>query len=455
MTTSNDDPRPAVGLMRKLRMEPDPWQAEVLEQDYHHLLLNCCRQAGKSTAVAMLGLAHALFHTGALVLLVSPSMRQSSELFRVLKDFHWRLGEPFLTRKTAFELQLENRSRVVCLPCSESTIRGYANVSLVVIDEASRVPDDLYLAVRPMISVSGGRLIALSTPRGKRGFFYNAWTKGGGDWKRIEVPASQIPRLKPEHLDKDRRAMTEAEFRQEYCCSFEAVEGVVYPDLPRCVVPGPAPAFKRRYGGIDFGYRNPFAAVWGGLDRDGILWLTNEHYVREEPPSFHAARLPRDVMWYADPHGAGEIAELRRAGLTVRKGNAAVINGIAAVQTRIRTGTLRIVQGTCPNLLDEAGLYRWDDAPEERRSEKPVDGYDHALDALRYLISRLDERRPPTAVSPLPARAGAPTTPPAPAPQKNATAGSATTPKPCGHRSTTDLRDQRSHGPNTDGTRTR
>ena len=55
-TSSNDEPRPAIGLMRKLSMEPDPWQAEVLQEDYHHLLLNCCRQAGKSTVVAMLEL---------------------------------------------------------------------------------------------------------------------------------------------------------------------------------------------------------------------------------------------------------------------------------------------------------------------------------------------------------------------------------------------------------------
>jgi hypothetical protein len=392
-----NDPRPAVGLMRKLGMEPDPWQVDVLQENYHHLLLNCCRQAGKSTVVAMLGLSQALFQPGSLVLLVSRSFRQASELFRVVKEFHRRLGAPFLEGMNASELVLENQSRIVCLPCSESTIRGYANVSLVAIDEAARVPDDLYFAVRPMISASAGRLIALSTPRGRRGFFYHAWAKGGADWKRIEVPASKVRRLSPEHLEKDRRAMGDATYRQEYCCSFEAVEGLVYPDLSRCVVAVPAPPFKRRYGGIDFGYRNPFAAVWGGLDRNGVLWLTNERYVREEPTSVHATHLPREVTWYGDPHGANEIAELRRAGVVVRKGNAAIHTGIAKVHTRIRTGMLRIVEGACPNLLNEAGLYRWDDAPEERRSELPAEGYDHALDALRYLISRLDERRPPQA----------------------------------------------------------
>ena len=119
ISPSKDEPRPAIGLMRKLHMEPDPWQTEVLQEDYHHLLLNCCRQAGKSTVVAMLGLAQAFFHAGSLVLLVSRSFRQSSELFRIVKEFHHRLGDAFLDHKNATELQLLNQSRIVCLPCSD------------------------------------------------------------------------------------------------------------------------------------------------------------------------------------------------------------------------------------------------------------------------------------------------------------------------------------------------
>ena len=220
---------------------------------------------------------------------------------------------------------------------------------------------------------------------------------------RRRLETTRGPSAEQDHLGSRsstwRRTSTspgESTYRQEYCCSFEAVEGLVYPDLARCIVPGPAPALKRRSGGIDFGYRNPFAAVWGGLDSDGVRWLTHERYACEEPVSVHAGRLPRNFVRYADPHGANEIAELRLAGLAVRRARLPFANGYHKhVQTRIRTGTLRI-EGLHPNLLLEAGLYRWDDTPEDRRSEEPVEGYDHALDALRYLISRLDERRAPT-----------------------------------------------------------
>jgi hypothetical protein len=404
--------------MRNLGLEPDPWQVEVLEGRHPRLLLNCCRQAGKSTAVAVLGLAEALFTTDAKVLLVSRSHRQSRELFRIVSDFFRRLGSPLVKRRTAEELELDSKSRIVCVPCREETIRGYSGVTLLVIDEAARVPDDLYRAVRPMLATSGGRMICLSTPYGKRGFFHDCWAHGGADWARIEIPAERIERITPEFLAQERRALGESWFRQEYGCSFEALEGLVYPDFARCVVPGPAPAGGRRVGGIDFGFRNPFAAVWGTLDRDGILWLTGEHYARQKPLSYHAEHLPRDVMWYADPSGATERSELLVAGLKVRVGHNALRPGIAAVSARLQGGTLQVVAGSCPNLLAEAGLYRYSTKPGARATETPEDAHNHAPAALRYLISRLDERRQARRRGAPPETAPPPEGTPQPAPPK-------------------------------------
>jgi hypothetical protein len=416
--------RHAAQLLRKLGLEPDPWQIEVLEGKHPRLLLNCCRQAGKSTVVAMLGLAEALYCRFTKVLLLSRSHRQSRELFRIVIDFHRRLGEPLLAGKNSEELRLTNGSRIVSLPCKEETIRGYSHVSLLVIDEAARVPDDLYRAVCPMLAVSEGRMICLSTPYGKRGFYYDAWANGNDDWKRIEVAATQLPRIKPDFLERERRRVGESWYRQEYCCSFESLEGLVYPDFARCVVPGPAPQ-GRPLGGIDFGLRNPFAAIWGVLDRDDVLWLHGEHYSREKPLAYHVQHLPHGVTWYADPEGAREICELRCAGVVVRRGDNDQRPGLAAVRARVENGTLRVVAGTCPNLLAEAGLYRYD--PQGREgNESPLKAHDHALDALRYLISRVDARKmgrlktgrggdeePPAEVKPAPeAKPAPPASPP-------------------------------------------
>ncbi len=74
-------------------------------------------------------------------------------------------------------LRLENGSRIVSLPGTEGTVRGFSGVALLIVDEASRVDDALYHAVRPMLAVSHGKLVLLSTPWGKRGFFYREWAE--------------------------------------------------------------------------------------------------------------------------------------------------------------------------------------------------------------------------------------------------------------------------------------
>jgi hypothetical protein len=99
------------------------------------------------------------------------------------------------------------------------------------------------------------------------------------------------------------------------------------------------------------------------------------------------------VKWYADPAGASERCELRCAGFTVAEGDNALRPGIAAVSARLENGTLRVLEGRCPNLLAEAALYRYSDDPAECHAEVPVDEHNHALAALRYLVSRLDARQ--------------------------------------------------------------
>jgi hypothetical protein len=334
-------------------------------------------------------------------------------MLSTITDFFERLDQPMKKRSNRNELALTNRSRIVCLPCRADTIRGYANIDLLVIDEAAQVPDDLYRAVYPMLAVSQGRLVCMSTPYGKRGFFYEAWAHGGADWARIEVPASQVPRIAPAFLEQQRRCLGESWYRQEFCCSFEALEGLVYPDFAKCIVDElPAnlqfaignsqsstsdsdkalPIENDRWvGGIDFGFRNPFAAVWGVVDRDDVLWIVGEHYQRQRPLSYHVHHMPRHVTWYADPSGASEIAELRCGGFVVRAGDNVVRNGVAAVSARIQNGTLKILRRACTNLLAESELYRYDDDAGADGREAPLSEHNHALDALRYLIVKLDK----------------------------------------------------------------
>ncbi len=92
------------------------------------------------------------------------------------------------------------------------------------VDEAARVSDELYMAVRPMLAVSEGALWLMSTPFGKRGFFYEEWTRASADWERFRVPAPECPRISPRFLEEERAAMGERRFRQEYLCEFVETE---------------------------------------------------------------------------------------------------------------------------------------------------------------------------------------------------------------------------------------
>jgi phage terminase large subunit-like protein len=161
-------------VMVRAGLRPDPWQRDLLRSSIAlRMLVLCARQSGKSTCAAALGLYEALYQPPALVLLLSPSLRQSQELFRATMALYTQ-GDATVAavQESALRIEFQNQSRIVALPGeSDATIRGYSDVRLLVIDEAARVPDSLYTATRPMLAVSGGRLVCLSTPYGRRGWF--------------------------------------------------------------------------------------------------------------------------------------------------------------------------------------------------------------------------------------------------------------------------------------------
>ncbi len=205
-----------------LGFEPDLAQVDLLRSAAPRAILNCTRQWGKSTIVAILAVHHlCVAHAGSLAVIVSPSQRQSAEMLRKVSDFCRRAGLAISgDGSNRFSLALDNGSRAVALPGNEATIRGFSAPSLVIIDEAAMVPDAIYRAVRPMLAAApGARLILLSTPRGRHGFFHAEWTSNR-PWHRITVPATQCLRIEPAFLGEERLTLGDVAFRQEYLCQF-------------------------------------------------------------------------------------------------------------------------------------------------------------------------------------------------------------------------------------------
>jgi len=231
-----------VAMARSAGLVLDPWQAKLTRSQSSRILVNCSRQSGKSTTTAALADHTAFYEPDSPILLLSPSLRQSSELFRKCLEIYRALGRPVKAdAESALRLELENGSRIISLPGKEGTVRGISKVKLLIIDEASRVPDELYKAVRPMLAVSGGRLILLSTPWGTRGFYHQEWQRRD-KWDYYEVTAHDCPRISKEFLEEEKETMGEWYYAQEYLCKFMDNETAAFrsEDIEHIVKPGVA-----------------------------------------------------------------------------------------------------------------------------------------------------------------------------------------------------------------------
>lgn len=215
----------------------DPWQQAVLNSVADQIALLCTRQCGKTTVSCFVALKTVLLCPRSLVLCLSPSERQSTEFVLRCREYLDLLGWPVrVVKDSALQLHFANSSRLIGLPENERTIRTYAGVKLLVIDEAARVDDSLYSAVTPMLAVSHGRLLVLSTPFGKLGWFHALWeaeqkaralgsTTG---WETYCVTAAQCPRFTPEFLERERRRKSVREFQRKYYCEFCEAEDAAF-----------------------------------------------------------------------------------------------------------------------------------------------------------------------------------------------------------------------------------
>lgn len=222
-------PQSILDFAASLDFTPDPAQKSVLLGGRRGIV-NCTRQWGKSTVTALKGVHRAWSVPESLVLVLSPSGRQTGEFLRKAASCVRRLGAPVRgDGDNELSLLLPNGSRIVGLPGNETTSRGFSAVSLMLIDEAARMPDEMYFAMRPSLAVADGDLWLMSTPHGRAGFFWEEWSQGGPEWTRVSVAAADCPRIPARFLDEERGRLGDRWFRQEYCCEFLDRDGALFP----------------------------------------------------------------------------------------------------------------------------------------------------------------------------------------------------------------------------------
>ncbi len=213
----------------RMGFEADEHQAAVLRSTAQQGILNCTRQWGKSTTAAAKAIYQMVSKPECLVVVASPSKKQSAELVRRAAGMLAKLGMR-VRGDGVFDVSivLPNGSRLVGLPGREATVRGLSRASLVLIDEASRVSDEMYRALRPMLALEQGSIWLMSTPWSTRGFFYEAWAHGGEAWERVSVKATECVRFSAEWLENERKGWTTEAFQREFMGEFMRDEGSAF-----------------------------------------------------------------------------------------------------------------------------------------------------------------------------------------------------------------------------------
>lgn len=219
---------PVLWAREVLGYHPDPWQAKLLRSRSRKIILNCSRQSGKSTTCAALGLHESIYRRPSFGLVIAPSQDQSGELMLKFDEFRGAVELPsdYLSTDTKLAVRFSNGNRFIARPGSEKSARSFSAVTLLLEDEAARVPDALYNSVRPMLAVSNGRHILMSTPFGKQNHFFKIWDEQRDLWEWYEIPAEMCPRISKQFLEEEKRI--NPWFEQEYLCVFLDPEGSVF-----------------------------------------------------------------------------------------------------------------------------------------------------------------------------------------------------------------------------------
>lgn len=196
------------------------------KQEKTNWLICGSRGSGKSSVAAAAVFRESVLN-GNFAAVISATEMQVTEFHRnfthIWNRYHDLLGISGDVQKT--QAEFSNGGRVVTRPASEVSVRGLHGVKLLVLSEASRIPDALASAIDPVLVISKGRRIAESTPFGKRGWFWEAWDKTVNQnhptiWTPALIPWNKCPRITPMDYQNYTDSFGELMAKQEYGCEF-------------------------------------------------------------------------------------------------------------------------------------------------------------------------------------------------------------------------------------------
>ena len=354
---------------------------------------------GKTRAALEKVLYLALAYPNVRVLLLRKTRASMTEsVLAILEDHVFPLGHyavGTVARSHRLCYHLHNDSRIVIAGLDSATRIMSAQYDLVVVHEATEIEEhdwEMLLTRLRNGSLSYQQAIADCNPAGPTHWLMQRVR--AGQLRYIRSRHEDNPTVTPEYLARLDRLTG---FRRDrlFLGEWVGASGAVYPDFSTCIVePYETIPDGRFYGGVDFGWNDPFAAVAGVWYRGGdgrqYLYVWYERYKTATPMGEHVIALQRAVgtsggIWWADPSRPDTIRDFIVAGLTVRGARNDILPGVDRINGLIAAGRLK-VSSDCRALIAEAAGYCY---PAGGTGERPAPGFDHALDALRYLVMAL------------------------------------------------------------------
>lgn len=273
-------------------------------------------------------------------------------------------------------------------------------------DEAGQFKYSVHVALQGRTGQKQAPILYTTTPYGKNWLysdFYNKFIGGDKNYFVHQWASKLNPTYPVEEYDRAKGSMSKEKAAMRYDGVFMQMEGLVYPELSRCFVKADGKQLAelisgpgKFYGGIDYGWNDPFCALCGFLDQNDVLWIWYERYKSRTPIEEHANVLPKfehsTIKWYSE-HNPEFVMKLKKGGHKVKKAYKDIKSGVDAVNARIMTDRLKILVNNCPCLVFEGEMYSYPDDEEKEGGDKPLPGNDHAMDTLRYLICGVDIRR--------------------------------------------------------------
>jgi PBSX family phage terminase large subunit len=374
-------------------------QATIARDRHRFRVVNCGRRFGKTTLAVWEMFAVAVAKDEARVAYIAPTYQQArdiawAELKRVAQD------ATITANESRLELTVSNQhggTSLIVLRGWEAveTLRGQ-RYDFLVLDEISSYRNfwgNWQEVLRPTLTDRRGEGLFISTPKGFNHFYdlYGMELKDD-DFKSFHFTTYDNPHIPVDEIDKAKKELTEDRFAQEYLADFRKTEGLVYKEFNRGLhIVDEIPQANKTFGGLDFGFTNPAAALTIKKDRDARYYVSAEWYKRGQTDT-QIADYVAALSWaecYPDPASASGVEELKRRNINVRevvKGADSIRNGISVVRELFKQGRL-FIHKDCVNLIAELETYSYPDKkPDKNDYEEPIKENDHALDALRYAL---------------------------------------------------------------------